>query len=58
MSQWPNWFLLKRNIQLHSLTTTRVKVRGWQRYVPVSVLIVEVVLIAEDTGVLLVCNLL
>ena len=30
--------------------------RGWQRYVLVSVLVVEVVLIAEDMGVLLVCN--
>ena len=29
---------------------------GWQRYVPVSVLVVEVVVIAEDMGVLLVCN--
>ena len=38
--------------------TTRVEGRGWQRYVPVNVLVVEVVLIAEDTGVLLVCNLL
>ena len=32
--------------------------RGWLRYVPVSVLVVEVVLIAEDMGVLLACNLL
>ena len=38
--------------------TTRVEGRGWLRYVPVSVLIVEVVLIAEDMGVLLACNLL
>ena len=38
--------------------TTRVEGQGWLRYVPVSVLIVEVVLIAEDMGVLLVCNLL
>ena len=38
--------------------TTRVEGRGWLRYVPVSVLVVEVVLIAKDMGVLLVCNLL
>ena len=38
--------------------TTRVEGRGWQRYVPVNVLVMEVVLIAEDTGALLVCNLL
>ena len=31
--------------------------QGWLRYVPVSVLVVEVVLIAEDMGVLPVCNL-
>ena len=37
---------------------TRVEGQGWQRYVQVSVLIVEVVLIAEDMGALLVCNLL
>ena len=37
--------------------TTRDEGRGWQRYVPVNVLVVGVVLIAEDTGVLLVCNL-
>ena len=37
--------------------TTRVEGQGWLRYVPVSVLVVEVVLIAEDMGVLLVCNL-
>ena len=37
--------------------TTRVEAQGWQQYVLVSVLAVEVVLIAEDTGVLLVCNL-
>ena len=37
--------------------TIRVEGRGWQRYVPVNVLIVGVVLITEDTGVLLVCNL-
>ena len=36
--------------------TTRVEGRGWLRYVPVNVPVVEVVLIAEDTGVLLVCN--
>ena len=38
--------------------TTRVEGRGWQRYVPVSVLVMEVILITEDMGVLLVCNLL
>ena len=38
--------------------TTRVEGRGWLRYVPVSVLVVEVVLIAEDMRVLLACNLL
>ena len=38
--------------------TTRVEEQEWLRYVLVSVLIVEVVLIAEDMGVLLVCNLL
>ena len=32
--------------------------QGWQQRVPVSVLIVEAILIAEDMGVLLVCNLL
>ena len=32
--------------------------RGWQRYVLVSALVVEVVLIAKDMGALLVCNLL
>ena len=37
--------------------TTRVEVRGWQQYVLVSTLVVEVVLIAEDTGALLICNL-
>ena len=36
----------------------RVEGRRWQRYVPVSTLIVEVVLIAKDMGALLVCNLL
>ena len=38
--------------------TTRVEGQGWLRYVPVSVLVMEVVLIAKDMGVLLVCNLL
>ena len=38
--------------------TTRVEGRGWLRYVLVSVLVVGVILIAEDMGVLLVCNLL
>ena len=37
--------------------TTRVEERGWLQYVLVSVLVVEVILIAEDMGVLLVCNL-
>ena len=37
---------------------TKVKVHGWQRYVLVSMLIMEVILITEGTGVLLVCNLL
>ena len=37
--------------------TTRVEGGGWLRYVPVSVLVVEVVLIAEDMGVLPTCNL-
>ena len=32
--------------------------QGWQWYVLVSALVVEVILIAEDMGVLLVCNLL
>ena len=36
---------------------TKVEVHGWQRYIPVNALVVEVVLIAEDTGVSLVCNL-
>ena len=40
------------------LVITRVEGRGWQRCVLVSVLVVEVALIAEDTGVLLVCNFL
>ena len=38
--------------------TTRVEGRGWLRYIPVNVLVVEVALITEDMGVLLVCNLL
>ena len=37
--------------------TIRVGGQGWQRYVSVNVLVVEVILIAEDTGVLLTCNL-
>ena len=36
--------------------TIRVEERGWPRYVLVNVLVVEVVLIAKDTGALLVCN--
>ena len=35
---------------------TKVEVHGWQWYVPVNALVVGVVLIAKDTGVLLVCN--
>ena len=35
---------------------TKAEAYGWQRYVPVSVLVVEVVLITEDMGVSLVCN--
>ena len=38
--------------------TTRVEGQGWQWYILVSVLVMEVVLIAEDMGALLVCNLL
>ena len=40
------------------LVITKVGVCGWQRYVPVNALVVGVILIAEDMGVLLVCNLL
>ena len=40
------------------LVTTRVEGRGWLRYVPANVLVVEAILIAEDMGALLVCNLL
>ena len=58
MSQCPNLFLLKRIIPLQFLVITKVEVHGWQRYVLVSMLVVEVILIAKDTGVLLVCNLL
>ena len=36
--------------------TIRVEEQGWPRYVPVNVLVVEVVLIVEDMGALLVCN--
>ena len=43
-------------IQLWSLVTIRVEVQGWHWYVPVNALVVEVVLIAEDMGALLVCN--
>ena len=35
---------------------TRVEGQGWLWHVPVSVLVVEVVLIAEDMGALLICN--
>ena len=38
--------------------TIRVEVQGWQRYVLVSMLVMEVVLIAKDMGALLICNLL
>ena len=48
---------MKKNILLHCLITTKVEVQGCQQYVPVSVLVIEADLIAEDTGVLLVCNL-
>ena len=37
--------------------TTKVKVHRWQWYVLVSVLIGEAILITEDMGALLVCNL-
>ena len=39
-----------------SLITTRVEAPGWQWYILVSMLVVVVVLITEDTGALLVCN--
>ena len=48
----------ERSIWLAFPVTTRVEGRGWQQYVLVSVLVVEVVLIAKDMGALLVCNLL
>ena len=38
--------------------TTKVEAQGWQQYVPASVLVVEAILTAEDTGVWLICNLL
>ena len=38
--------------------TIKDKVRGWQWCILVSVLVEEVILIAEGTGVLLICNLL
>ena len=38
--------------------TIKVEVQGWQWCVLVNVLVVEVILITEDTGVLLICNLL
>ena len=37
--------------------TTRVEERGWQWCILVNALIVEAILIVEDTGVLLTCNL-
>ena len=37
--------------------TTKVEVHRWQWYVLVSVLIGEAILIAKDTGALLICNL-
>ena len=46
------------SILLAFLVITKVEGRGWLWCVQVSVLVVEVVLIAEDTGALLVCNLL
>ena len=39
------------------LVIIKVEMHEWQRYVPVNALVM-VVLIAEDTGVSLVCNLL
>ena len=41
---------------MHCLVITRVRAQGWQRYIPVSVLIVEAILIIKDMGVLLACN--
>ena len=46
------------NTLLAFLVTIRVEGRRWLRYVLVNVLVVGVVLIAEDMGVLLACNLL
>ena len=57
-SRCPSLFLSKRSIPSWFLTITKVEVHRWQRYVLVSALVVEVVLIAKATGVLLVCNLL
>ena len=37
--------------------TTEVEVHRWQRYILVSVLIGEVILITKDMGALLICNL-
>ena len=39
------------------LITIKVRVREWQQCILVSALIVEVILIAEDMGALLICNL-
>ena len=39
------------------LVTIKVRVREWQWCVPVSMLVMEVVLIAKDMGALAVCNL-
>ena len=42
---------------MHSLITIKVKACVWQQCVLVNVLIVVAILIAEDMGALLVCNL-
>ena len=49
---------MKRIIWLHFLVTIKVEVQGWQQCILVSMLVMEAVLIAEDMGVLLICNLL
>ena len=41
---------------MHCLITTKVKAQGWQWYILVNTLVVEVVLIAKDMGALLICN--
>ena len=42
---------------MRSLTITKVKPRGWEQCVLVNVLVEGVILIAEDMGALLACNL-